>query len=126
MAEDQGFCRDVLLAGMKIVYEPEAEVIHGHARNLWGDFQYALDIGVSLARLGLLNNPEIDGEFRYGMARLGASLGYFLRRGRLDLAALLILSFFARFAGIQIGKREQIMPQWLLRRCSEMHGKLRG
>lgn len=124
LAEDQGFCRDLLMAGMKVVYEPVAEVIHGHERNLWGDFQYALDNGVSLSRLGILNNPEVGGEFRYGLGKVKADLGHFVRCGQLGCAALLLVSFAVRYLGVQIGKRERSLPRWFLRRVSEIHGKL--
>jgi len=107
-----------------VVYEPVAEVIHGHERGLWGDFQYALDNGVSLARLGILNNPEVGGEFRYGLAKVKADLGHFARRGQFGCAALLMVSFAVRYLGVQIGKRERALPRWFLRRVSEMHGKL--
>lgn len=124
LAEDQGFCRDMLKAGMKVVYEPAAEVVHGHERGLWGDFQYALDNGVSLARLGILNNPEVGGEFRYGLAKVKADLGHFARRGQFGCAALLLVSFAVRYLGVQIGKRVRALPRWFLRRVSEMYGKL--
>jgi rhamnosyltransferase len=124
LAEDQGLCRDILLAGKKIVYEPEAEVIHGHERSLWGDFKYALDNGVSLSRLGILNNPQIGGELRYGLARMRSDLSYFAKRGRMDCVALSLVSFGMRYAGVQLGKREKQLPHWLLRRISEMHGKM--
>ncbi|MCF6287565.1 MAG: glycosyltransferase [Candidatus Hydrogenedentes bacterium] len=126
LAEDQGLCRDMLMAGMVVIYEPAAEVIHGHERSLWGEFKYALDNGLSLTGLGILNNPEIGGEMRYGLKRMGTDLAHFGRRGRIDCVILSLASFFVRYLGVQLGKREKRLPHWFLRRVSEMHGKLEG
>lgn len=124
LAEDQGMCRDLLMAGMVVVYEPAAEVVHGHERSLWGEFKYALDNGLSLTRLGILNNPEVGGEMRYGLKRMGTDLAHFARRGRIDCFALSMVSFFLRYVGVQLGKREDRLPHWFLRHVSEMHGKM--
>lgn len=124
LAEDQGLCRDILMAGYQVIYEPEAEVIHGHERSLWGEFKFALDNGLSLSRIGILNNPEIGGELRYGLARVKTDLSHFAKRGRIDCVALSLLSFAARYAGVQLGKREKRLPRWFLRRVSEVHEKM--
>ena len=123
LAEDQGLCRDVLMDGMKVVYEPAAAVLHGHGRGLWGEFQYAFDNGLSLARLGILNNPRIGGSTAYGLRRVREDLGYFLRRGRVDLAARATLVFMMKWLGVQAGKRGEWLPPWLLRRLSEVYSK---
>jgi rhamnosyltransferase len=125
LAEDQGMCRDILMAGYQVIYEPEAEVIHGHERSLWCEFKFALDNGLSLSRLGILNNPEVGGELRYGLARMKTDLTHFAKRGRIDCVALSLISFAARYAGVQIGKREKKLPHWFLRRVSEVHEKMR-
>lgn len=124
LAEDQGLCRDILMAGYQVIYEPKAEVIHGHERSLWGEFKFALDNGLSLSRIGILNNPEIGGELRYGLARVKTDLTHFAKRGRLDCVALSLISFAARYAGVQLGKRERRLPRWFLRRVSEVHEKM--
>ena len=124
LAEDQGMCRDILMAGYTVIYEPEAEVIHGHERSLWGEFKFALDNGLSLSRLGILNNPEVGGELRYGLARVKTDLSHFAGCGRIDCVALSLVSFAARYAGVQLGKREKKLPRWFLRRVSEVHEKM--
>lgn len=124
LAEDQGMCRDILMAGYKVIYEPDAEVIHGHERSLWGEFKFALDNGLSLSRLGILNNPAVGGELRYGLARVKTDLAHFAKRGRIDCVALSLVSFAARYAGVQLGKREKKLPRWFLRRVSEVHEKM--
>jgi len=126
LAEDQGLCRDLLHGGWVVIYEAAAEVIHGHERGLWGEFQYALDNGLSLARLGILNNPAIGGELRYGLKRMVGDLAQLARRGRVDCAATALVSFGLRYLGVQLGKREGHLPPWILRHLSETHRRQRG
>ena len=124
LAEDQGLCRDMLFAGMTVIYEPAAKVIHGHERGLWQEFKFALDNGLSLSRLGILNNPEIGGELGYGLRRMGTDLGALARRGRIDCVVVSLASFVLRYVGVQLGKREKRLPHWFLRHVSEVHGKM--
>lgn len=124
LAEDQGFCRDVLLDGRRVIYDPEAAVIHGHARTLWGEFQFAVDNGLSLTRMGILNNPEVGGEFRYGLKRMREDTAHFLKKGQLHHAARVLAVSALKWLGVQFGKREARLPAWLLRRISGGYGKL--
>ena len=124
LAEDQGLCRDMLFSGRTVIYEPAAKVIHGHERGLWQEFKFALDNGLSLSRLGILNNPKIGGELGYGLRRMGTDLGAFARRGRIDCVVVSLLSFVLRYVGVQLGKREKRLPHWFLRHISEVHGKM--
>lgn len=124
LAEDQGQCRDLLLAGYRVVYDPEAAVIHGHERTLWGEFQFAVDNGLSLTRVGILNNPQIGGEFRYGLQRMRQDVSFFLRRGEVHHAVRCIVVAVLKWLGVQFGKREARLPRWLLRRISGGYGKL--
>ncbi len=126
LAEDQGMCRDILMAGMKVVYEPEAAVIHGHDRTLWGEFKFAADNGISLTRLGILNNPQITGEFGYGLSRVKTDVGHFLGKRQYGYAAMSAAVAGAKWCGVQLGKRERYLPDWLLRRVSEVYEKTRG
>jgi len=125
LAEDQGLCRDIFCAGYAVVYEPAAAVIHGHERGVWQDFKFAVDNGISLSRLGILNNPKIGGALRYGLSRMRSDLAYFLGEGRPDLACAAAFTFLVKFLGVQVGKREAKFPAWLMRNISEVHGKMR-
>ncbi len=126
LAEDQGMCRDILMSGMKVIYEPAAAVVHGHDRTLWGEFKFATDNGISLTRLGILNNPNISGEFAYGCRRLKADLRHFVKQRDFTNAFRSVMVAVAKWCGVQLGKRERLLPGWLLRNISEVHQKTRA
>jgi rhamnosyltransferase len=124
VAEDHWLCYNVLKSGMKVVYEPEAAVIHGHERSIWEEFQFAVDNGVSLKRMGVFDDPDVGGEFRYGMHRIWSDWRHFTSQGQYGLAAQSLLVSSAKWAGVQLGKREAHLPHWLLKRISEVHKKI--
>jgi len=126
LAEDQGMCRDVLTHGCKVVYEPGAEVEHGHQRSLFGEFQFALDNGLSLTRLRILNNPEFGGATSYGVKKVQEEMGEFLRAGQYINAFLFLLVNAVKWLGVQLGKRERYLPAWFLRHVSETYSKKRS
>ncbi len=117
LAEDQGMCRDIFMAGLKIVYEPAAAVVHGHGRNLRGELQFAFENGFSLTQMQILRNPAIGGETGYGLRRLRDDVAHFLSSGRLDLAAAILAVDAVKWLGVQLGKREEKLPlrltQWI-------------
>jgi rhamnosyltransferase len=50
MAEDKEFAKRVLLAGWRIVYQPEAVVYHAHDFSLRAIFRRSMDSGIALAQ----------------------------------------------------------------------------
>lgn len=118
MCEDQAMCRTLLHAGHKVVYEPDAAVYHAHERSIWGEFVWAVDNGIALRRNGILGDPQLGSELRYGLQRMADEMAFFLKRGRIDLAAKGFLINVAKWAGVQLGKRETRLPTALLRRIS--------
>lgn len=55
--EDMGIAKRILDAGWKIVYEPEAAVIHSHNHSTLGLFKRYFDIGYTLKRLKIWDAP---------------------------------------------------------------------
>lgn len=55
--EDLGLAKRVLDSGWKIVYEPEAAVIHSHDHNTLGLFKRYFDIGYTLKHLNIWDAP---------------------------------------------------------------------
>jgi len=116
VCEDHGMCRDILEAGFKIVYEPNAVVIHGHQRTFWGEFEWAFYNGCSLKRMGILGNRGTRSEMEYGIARLRAEWKYFNSKGMYWTAFQGFIISVLRWSGVQIGKREGKIPYCILKR----------
>jgi rhamnosyltransferase len=115
VAEDHWMCYAALKAGHKVVYEPSAAVYHGHERSLWEEFCWAVDNGVSLRRMGIFADPLVGGELAYGLRRLVDDWAHFLQVRKPALAVGITAVNAAKWAGVQIGKREQMLPKWMLR-----------
>lgn len=77
MAEDKEFARRVLLAGWKIVYQPEAVVYHAHDFSLRAIFRRSLDSGIALTQE--VNVPRSK---NWVINRLG----YFVKEARYIMA----------------------------------------
>ncbi len=119
VCEDHGMCRDLLAAGYKVVYEPDAAVVHGHERTLYSEFQWAIDNAISLTRMGILGHKNSHGaELRYGLASAAQQLQYFAQRREYQNALKTITTNAVRWFGAQLGKRENLLPSWFLRRLS--------
>jgi rhamnosyltransferase len=119
VCEDHGMCRDILSAGYKIIYEPDAAVIHGHERTLYGEFQFAVDNGISLARMGILGGKgSARSELRYGLSVAARQVRHFAERRQYRYALMSICTNAVRWWGVQIGKRAEQLPFWLARRVS--------
>lgn len=118
MSEDVGLCYNVLMNGMKVVYVPEAAVYHCHDRSLWYEFQKAFDSAISLKRMGVLGNPAIGSELRYGLHRVRNECGHWLGRGRPDLVLWSVVTSGVKWLGVQLGKRADTLPRWITTRIS--------
>jgi len=57
--EDLGIAKRILDSGWKIVYEPEAAVIHSHNHSTFGLFKRYFDIGYTLKLLNIWDAPGI-------------------------------------------------------------------
>ncbi|MFP4501385.1 MAG: glycosyltransferase [Candidatus Hydrogenedentota bacterium] len=120
MSEDVAMAHELLHAGHTLVYEPRAAVYHAHDRGFRDEFVWAVDNGIALKRIGILGDPELKGELRYGLKRMGDEFLHFLGRGR-GLLALQSLAYSgARWMGVQLGKREERLPAKLLCRVSNI------
>lgn len=114
MSEDQAWAREVLRAGMRIVYEPRAAVYHGHRLTFGRAFRRNFDSGSSLQSLGLTGAV-----WSSGLAHLGAELRAIsaqhgpLRAGRAALYETV------RMLGFQLGRMERLLPRSVARALGE-------
>lgn len=116
--EDMGLCRDILTNGMKVVYVPEAAVYHCHERPLRHEFKWAFDSGLSLKRLGILDNPQYGSETGYGLARVKEEWRHWTSRGEYLNALKGLATSAVKWLGVQCGKRGDSLPLWITKRIS--------
>jgi len=124
VAEDHWMCYNILKAGMKMVYEPAAAVVHGHERSLWGEFKFAVDNAISLQRMGVFDDPILEGGMKYGLARVKDDWDFFAGAGQYGRALHMTALNLMKFAGVQLGKRESVLPEAVLHRISMNYTKM--
>lgn len=118
VAEEHWLSYNILKHGMKLVYEPTAAVIHGHERSIWEEFRFAVDNGISLKRMNLYDDPRLGSEIRYGLRRVRDEVGHFASKRMYGYAIRSMMIAAAKWAGMQLGKRERALPHSLMRRIS--------
>ncbi|WP_157605153.1 glycosyltransferase [Schlesneria paludicola] len=118
ISEDIAACYYILEKGLKVVYEPLANVIHGHERSIKDEFRWAFDSGIALKRLGILGNPNFKSETKYGIKKLTDELVYFTKRFAIGTAMHSVSVYAARWLGVQLGKRENQIPPKIARAIS--------
>ncbi|NIA12927.1 MAG: glycosyltransferase [Nitrospiraceae bacterium] len=123
VAEDHWICYNILKQGMKVIYEPEAAVYHCHERSVWGEFRFAVENAISLKRMGMFDDPALGSELSYGLDRVKYDWNYFTRRREYGLAVKSFVISGAKCAGVQLGKREAVMPSWVMRRITHAYEK---
>ena len=115
ISEDIAACYNILEKGLKVIYEPSANVIHGHERSIKDEFRWAFDSGVALKRLGILGNPNFTSETKYGVKKLTTEVLYFAKRFEIGTAMKSLSIYAARWLGVQLGKREDRIPPKITR-----------
>jgi rhamnosyltransferase len=114
--EDMYVAAKLLLAGHRIAYVADAVVWHSHSYSLGAELRRYFDVGAFHAR-----NRWIAEKFgkagREGISYVRSELRYASVR---DPAAVpgLLLRDVLKLLGMQLGKREALLPKALKRRCS--------
>ena len=115
-AEDQIVAARMLIEGWSIAYKGDAEVTHSHGYSIAEEFRRYFDVGVFHGR-----NPWLIETFGAatgeGLRFIRSELGYLVRHdpGLLGSAMIRTLS---KYAGYQLGMREQKLPISWKRRLS--------
>jgi len=115
MSEDVGMCFNILMNGMKVAYVPKAAVWHVHDRDTWYECQKAFDSALSIKRMGVLGNPALGGEFRYGFDRLVREWRYWAGQRRYGLAIKSVYTSLLKFLAVKLGKNADSLPRILTR-----------
>lgn len=121
MSEDQEWSRRVLLAGMTIVYEPQAAVFHSHSYTISGAFRRFFDSGASADRSYVSEAGESRRALRRAAARYARGEAAWLwRTGQRRWLPYAAAYETAKFAGLQLGRRHERLPGWLRRRLGAL------
>ncbi len=117
MSEDWEWAKKVLLAGYKIVYDPEAAVYHSHNYSLKTVFQRYFDSGVSFNQFA---GTECSlGNFTSeGLAYTKSEMKFLMTHGYIKWLPYTVFYDLAKFFGVSLGKREKYLPLGLKKRLS--------
>jgi len=114
MSEDQQFTRDVLLAGMAIVYEPHSVVIHSHTYTLMQTFRRYFDSVVAFRQLS--ESHGAGKSARLGGSKLAAEVRYIAKQHPASLPYFVVYMAF-KSAGVLAGHLAPYLPRaW----CAKM------
>jgi len=120
MSEDQEWSRRVLLAGMAIVYAPDAAVYHSHTYSVAAAFRRFFDSGASADRAYMSAERRSRQVLRGAAARYArGELAWLWRTGQRRWIPYTVLYEVAKFSGLQLGRRHRRLPPALRRRLSE-------
>jgi rhamnosyltransferase len=118
-AEDQDWCRRVLLAGYEVRYDPAAAVCHSHSYNLATAFKRFFDSGASAERGYLAGGSSSSRVLaREALRYARDELAWLVRTGRSRSIPYAAAYELAKFLGVQTGARHRLLPLWLKRRWS--------
>ena len=118
MSEDQEWAARLLLAGYRIVYEPEAVVRHSHPYTIRAAFKRFFDSGASAER-AFMPVPESARVLRRSAVSYGrGELAWLWRHGHRRWIPYAVVYELAKFAGLQLGARHRRLPVGLKRRLS--------
>jgi rhamnosyltransferase len=112
-SEDQEWAKRALLAGYKVVYDPEAVVYHSHRYTLKQVFQEYFDSGATLPfvysdeRIGQKSFITRGSRYEYN------EIKYFLKYGYGHWIPYALLYDFMKFLGYFLGSKHKYMPLWL-------------
>lgn len=115
MGEDQQFARDALCAGLAIVYEPAAVVIHSHAYTLAQTFRRYFDSVVAFRQLFAGHGPRDSAAL--GRAYVRRELAFLLRRHPAWIPYYAAHLAF-KTAGVLAGHAADRLPSSWRARCS--------
>jgi rhamnosyltransferase len=108
MSEDQEWSRRVLLAGHRIVYVPEAAVVHWHENALRADFGRHFHSGAALQRITVDSSADWLGQ---GFDYMRSKLGYLVASGAWDRIPYALLYEAMRFLAFFLGRNGRFIPR---------------
>jgi rhamnosyltransferase len=121
MSEDQDWSRRVLLAGMRIAYEPAAAVRHSHNYTLLGAFRRFFDSGASAERAYLAGERESARVLRAAAIDYArGELAWLWRSRQRRWIPYAIVYESTKMAGLVLGANHRRLPRGMKRRLSAL------
>jgi len=116
MSEDQEWSRAVLLAGRKIVYDPQAAVFHSHKYTLKQLITRNFDSGVSLRKLV---SASLGSSLRYEMNYLAEGMRFFAKNN--SYASMILFPFYelVRLLSFALGFHSSFLPLFIKKLLSQ-------
>ena len=112
-SEDQEWAKRVLLAGYKIVYEPEAIIYHSHHYTLKEVFKEYFDSGATLPYVYSDDRVRPPSFFFRGLSYEVKQLKYFLEKGYFKHVPYSLVHDSMKFLGYFLGTKYKYMPTWM-------------
>jgi rhamnosyltransferase len=117
-----GIAKRILHSGWKIVYEPEAVVIHSHHHSTLGLFKRYFDIGYTLKELKIWDAPGTKSSLsRDAWKLLKKKFTHAPAAGKKRKAGHAIEQEIAKSAGLFLGLNQALLPLAVKRRLSAYH-----
>jgi glycosyltransferase involved in cell wall biosynthesis len=116
--EDVGIAKRILDSGWSIVYEPEAAVYHSHDFPLDILLRRYFDIGVVYQRLGIWDNRSRASLWSVGWRGFQDKLSLLFKTEAPHDAGSSIIKDVGKYAAIQLGRNERILPLAVKKRLS--------
>jgi rhamnosyltransferase len=121
MGEDAIFAYKAISKGYKIVYASKSEVYHSHDYTFRELFKRYFDTGVYRTKtLQLSTTSEAKGDVNQGSSYARSILSKLIEQQEYALIPEFILNLGFSFLGYSLGKRYQLIPNWLRKKLS-MH-----
>jgi rhamnosyltransferase len=118
MSEDQEWSRRVLQAGLGIVYEPKAAVYHSHVYSVGRAMRRFFDSGASAERSYVHGTGSKVALRRAGVRYAHGELAWLWTTGQRRWIPYTAVYELAKFAGLHLGRRHQLLPVALKTRMS--------
>ena len=112
-SEDQEWAKRAILAGYKIVYDPEAAVYHSHRYTLKQVFKEYFDSGATMPIVYNCEEIEQESFLKKGLKYETAEIKYFISKGYTKIIPYALFYDFAKFLGYLLGTQCMRMPVWL-------------
>ncbi len=121
MGEDAIFAQKAISKGYKIVYTSKSEVYHSHNYTFTEQLKRYFDTGVYRTKaLQLFTTSDAKGDVNQGSSYARSILSKLIEQKQYALIPEFILSLSFSFLGYSLGKRYQLLPNWLRKKLS-MH-----